>query len=151
MRAYRLADNKIAANAGWDDELLKIELDSLTSVDIDFDVDLTGFSTTEVDLILGNDVVPSSGDEVIPNPSPGNAVSRPGDIFCLRTHRVIVGDCRNPEVIDQLMDGAQARVVISDPPYNVRVAGHISGLGKNQHREFIMASGEMTPGYSSKA
>ena len=144
VRTYRLADNKIAANAGWDDELLRIELDFLTSIDIDFKVDLTGFSTTEVDLLLGNDVVPSSDDDVIELSEPSTPVSQPSDIWCLKRHRVTAGDCRNPDTIDKLMNGELASMVLTDPPYNLKIDGVVSGLGKTKHREFPMASGELS-------
>jgi len=144
VRAYRLADNKIASNAGWNDDLLRIELDFLTSIDIDFSVDLTGFATTEVDLLLGNDIVPSSDDDVIELSEPSTPVSQPGDIWCLKRHRVIAGDCRNPDTIDQLMNGELASMVLTDPPYNLKIDGVVSGLGKTKHREFPVASGELS-------
>ena len=144
VRAYRLADNKIAENAGWNDDLLRIELDFLTSIDIDFQVDLTGFSTTEVDLRLGSDIIPSSDDDVIELSEPSTPVSQPGDIWCLNRHKVFTGDCRNPETIDQLMDGELASMVLSDPPYNLKIDGVVSGLGKTTHREFPVASGELS-------
>ena len=78
----------------------------LVNLDIDFDVDLTGFSTTEIDLILENDIVPSSDDDIVLPPDSENAISQPGDIYVLNDHRVICGDTRDPEIIDRLMDGA---------------------------------------------
>jgi len=145
VRAYRLADNKIAENAGWNDDLLRIELEFLASIEIDFNVDLTGFSTTEVDLLLGNDIVPSSDDDdVIELSEPSTPVSQPGDIWCLKRHKVAAGDCRNPDTIDQLMDGEHASMVLSDPPYNLKIDGVVSGLGRTKHREFPVASGELS-------
>ena len=144
VRAYRLADNKIAANAGWDDELLRVEISFLASIEIDFNVDLTGFSTTEVDLLLGNDIVPPSDDDVIEQPEPTTPVSQPGDLWCLNRHKVAAGDCRNPDTIDQLKDGKLASMVLSDPPYNLKIDGVVSGLGKTTHREFPVASGELS-------
>lgn len=144
-RAYMLADNKLTDNAGWDEDLLRVELEYLTSVEIDFDVDFIGFSTPEIDLLVHSDSEPDTEEEIIPSPDPADAVSRSGDIWALGLNRLIVGDCRDPEVIDALMDGALARMVLTDPPYNVSV-GDISGLGKIQHREFAMASGEMSRG-----
>ena len=144
-RAYILADNRLAENAGWDEDLLKVELNFLTSVDIDFSVEDIGFSTTEVDLLLENDVVPSSDDDVPSVTVLGATVSQPGDLWVLGPNRIIVGDCRDENIIDELMAGAKAQMVLSDPPYNVQISGHVSGLGKVQHREFPLASGEMTP------
>ena len=144
-RAYMLADNKLAMNADWDNELLRVELESLMNANIDFSVDVTGFSTPEIDLLLHTDSVPEADEEHIPAPDPDNAVSRPGDFWVLNHHQVIVGDSRDAEIIDTLMDGNLARMVLTDAPYNVAIQGHVSGLGKNQHREFSMASGEMSP------
>jgi len=144
VRAFRIADNKIAANAGWDDDLLRVELDFLTSIDIDFNVDLTGFSTTEVDLLFGNDIIPSSDDDLVGLPESSTPVNQPGDIWCLKNHRVIAGDCRNPDTIDKLMNGELASMVLTDPPYNLKIDGVVSGLGKTKHREFPVASGELS-------
>jgi DNA modification methylase len=143
IRAYRLADNKICDNAGWDEDLLRIELEYLTSAEVDFSVDLTGFSTPEIDLLLHSDPVPKVEDEPLPAPDPANVVSGYGDTWYLRPHKVSVGDCRDTETIDTLMDGALAQMVLTDPPYNVAIQGHVSGLGKTRHREFPIASGEM--------
>lgn len=72
-------------------------------------------------------------------------MTRPGDIWQLGAHRIICGDTREPEIIDALMQGKAARIVFSDPPYNVRIDGHVCGSGSNRHWEFAMASGEMDP------
>ena len=144
-RAYILADNKLAENAGWNPDLLQVELEYLTNVDLDFDADLTGFSTTDIDLILGHDTATPTDDEITPPPSVSRTISRPGDIWFLDKNRVIVGDCRNSKTLDQLMGGAKASMVLTDPPYNVNIEGHVSGLGRHKHREFAMASGELTP------
>jgi hypothetical protein len=140
-----LADNKLALNAGWDEDLLRVELESLMNAEVDFTADITGFNTPEIDLLLHTDPVPEADEEQIPAPDPDNAISRPGDLWVLDRHQVIVGDCRDVGTIDTLMDGALARMVLTDAPYNVAIQGHVSGLGKNQHREFSMASGEMSP------
>ena len=144
-RAYMLADNKLVLNAGWDEDLLRVELEFLMNAEVDFTVDITGFNTPEIDLLLHTDPVPEADEEHIPAPDPDNAVSRPSDLWILDRHQIIVGDCRDAEAIDTLMDGTLARMVLTDAPYNVAIQGHVSGLGKNQHREFSMASGEMSP------
>ena len=144
-RAYMLADNKLVLNAGWDEDLLRVELEFLMNAEVDFTVDITGFNTPEIDLLLHTDPVPGADEEHIPAPDPDNAVSRPSDLWILDRHQIIVGDCRDAEAIDTLMDGTLARMVLTDAPYNVAIQGHVSGLGKNQHREFSMASGEMSP------
>jgi DNA modification methylase len=144
LRAYRLADNKIAENATWDDGLLRVELDFLMNPDFDFDVDLTGFSTPAIDLLLG-------ADQEIPDEPPrpdladtAVAVSRDGDIWQLGPPRVACGDSRDPALLDALMEGEKAAMVFTDPPYNVSIGGMVSGLGKHCHEEFKMASGEMS-------
>ena len=143
-RAYTLADNKIAENADWDEDLLRVELKYLTSFAIDFDVDLTGFSPAETDLLLGSTEFPHEENLVPEPPEAEDEITRPGDIWLLGPHKVICGDCRDPEVIDRLMGDANADMVFTDPPYNVRVDGHISGLGQHKHREFAMASDELS-------
>lgn len=145
IRAYRLADNKLALESDWDDGLVRVELELLASIDIDFELDVTGFSVTETDLILGADE-PLPEDEFVPViPSAEDVIVKQGDIWLLDNHHISCGDCRDPEVIDQLMKEVRATMVLTDPPFNVPINGHVSGLGKNQHGEFAMASGEMTP------
>ncbi|MER9606177.1 DNA methyltransferase [Mesorhizobium sp. M0243] len=147
-RAYILADNRIAEKAGWDKQILAIELQAL--VDLDFDVSLTGFDIPEVDLIISefspdNQDDEAEGDEAEHlKQSAGPAVTRPGDLFLLGDHRLLCGNALSAEHFDMLMQGEKASVCFTDPPYNVPIGGHVSGLGKTSHREFAMASGEMS-------
>lgn len=147
-RAYIVADNRIAEKAGWDKEILAIELQAL--VDLNFDVSLTGFEIPEVDLIIGefspdNQDDADEEDEVpLPDKAEGPAVARAGDLFRLGDHRLICGNALSAEVFATLMQGEKASVCFTDPPYNVPIGGHVTGLGKTQHREFAMASGEMS-------
>ena len=145
-RAYMIADNRLAESASWNEDLLKIELEFLSQVDIDVDVDLTGFEIPEIDMIIGNTDVSASEEPPLP-PMSGidDTVSGTGDVWQLGIHRVVCGDCRERAVIDRLMAGQKASMIITDPPYNVPIAGHVGGLGKTQHREFVMASGELSP------
>ena len=142
-RALRLADNKIALGAGWDVDLLKLELAELAVLNVDLAV--TGFSTGEIDVVLKGAADPD--DEVIP-PLPETPRTRPGDIWILGEHRVGCGDGREPAflraVIGQTVstEGAKVDAAFLDPPYNVRINGHANAKGR--HREFAMASGEMT-------
>jgi DNA modification methylase len=138
-----LADNRLQEHSSWSEELLRVELEYLTSLEIDFDVETLGFSVTEADLIIGGSQ-PEPADEDPPPPlRPETLVSRLGDVWQLECHRVICGDVLDLEVIARLMAGRAADMVLTDPPYNVPVAGHVSGLGRHQHGEFAMASGEM--------
>ena len=145
-RAYVLADNKLALNAGWDQDILALELQEL--IDMDFEVELTGFSLAEIDLTLDAarqaspnghnemaDIIPAIGEQ---------PVCRSGELWELERHRLLCGDARAPEDYGALMKGDDADIVFADPPYNVPIDGHVSGLGKVRHREFAMGAGEMT-------
>lgn len=146
-RAYILADNRIAEKAGWDRDILAIELAAL--VEFDFDVELTGFAIAEIDVILddarerGNGPTADNADD-IPILSDGPAITRPGDLWQLGPHRLICGDARDKDTLVALLGGEPVDLIFTDPPYNVAIEGHVSGLGRVKHREFAMASGEMT-------
>ena len=144
-RAYVLADNKLALNAGWDDDLLVAELGALISEDLDFDIGVTGFSIPEIDALMDTVAPEEPGDpadEDVPDAVPARV--QPGDVWQLGQHRLICGDARDPQVLDALMEGEAARMIFADPPYNVPIDGHVGNSGAIQHREFAMASGEMT-------
>ncbi len=145
-RAYILADNKLALNAGWDKELLSIELQAL--IDLDFDVTLTGFSLAEIDLTLdeareSDPETPAEPEDDVP-PLPENPVSRTGDLWLLGRHKLLCGDAREREDYKTLLGDEQVDMIFTDPPYNVPIDGHVSGLGSVRHREFAMAAGEMS-------
>lgn len=147
-RAYILADNRLAEKAGWDREILAIELQHLMAIDLDFDVSLTGFSMPEIDVLIEElTAKPAKADpgDVVPAIA-GPAVTRPGDLWHIGPHRLICGDATDARTYAQLLGGEQAQLVFTDPPYNVKIDGHVSGLGAVKHREFAMASGEMTEG-----
>ena len=146
IRAYVIADNRLAENAGWDPELLAIELQYLADLDLDFDVTITGFSMPEVDVLIGGLEAPTQKPDpadAVPEIA-GPAVTRLGDIWQIGPHRLICGDATAPETYARLLEGETAQMVFTDPPYNVPIAGHVSGLGKVKHREFACASGEMS-------
>jgi DNA modification methylase len=139
-RAYILADNKLAELAGWDRDLLRIQIEELDN--LEFDLGLTGFSIPEIEAILEPAVAPSDDD--VPEPLPGPPVSRPGDLWQLGPHKLYCGSALEVGSYEALMGSERAAVVFTDPPYNVKVKGHVSGNGKARHREFAMASGEMS-------
>lgn len=146
LRALALADNKIALNAGWDEDTLRIELGELCAMDLSFDLDITGFSTAEIDVIEGSrkaraDAALDEGADREPSPSP---VTVQGDVWLLGRHRLLCGDSRDGTCFARLMGQDRARMVLSDPPFNVPVDGHVCGAGAVHHREFAMASGEMS-------
>ena len=147
VRAYVIADNRLAENAGWDRALLGLELQYLTDLEIDFDVTVTGFDLPEIDLLIGELSVSADSDDpadAVFEVAAGPAISRPGDIWQIGSHRLICGDSTQIETYQQLLGTARAQMVFTDPPYNVPIAGHVGGLGSIQHREFAMASGEMS-------
>lgn len=116
-KALIIADNRIALNAGWDDELLKLELESLKAED--FDLDILGFDPTEIDDLLFADAEESSeADEAVPE-VPDDPVSKAGDLWVLGNHRVLCGDATVLTDIEKVMDGQLADMVFTDPPYNV--------------------------------
>ena len=139
-KALRLADNKIALNAGWDVEILKLELGDLSLPELDLDLSLTGFSPGEIDVVLGAGSDPD--DEVIPA-VPRTPRARVGDIWALGEHRIGCGDGRDLAFLRAVVGvGEMIDAAFLDPPYNVKINGHANAKGR--HREFAMASGEMT-------
>lgn len=144
-RAYVIADNRLAELAGWDNDLLALELSAVAELDGDFDLALTGFDVAEIEALLNS---LESGEQQEEGPvqidEQAPVVSRVGDMWQLGDHALICGDATDPEVYRRLLDQEKAQMVFTDPPYNVPVNGHICGLGKVQHDEFVMASGEMT-------
>jgi DNA modification methylase len=146
IRAYMLADNKLAEKAGWDREILAVELEDLQIAlpDIGLDAGITGFEPGEVDSIMldfANDR--ATAVDQIPDLEAA-AVARTNDLFVLGRHRLQVGDARDDHVYAQLMRGKTATMAFLDPPYNVKIDGHVGGRGRTKHREFVCASGEMT-------
>lgn len=144
-RAYVIADNKLALNAGWDEELLAEELSALMELDLDFDIAVTGFSIPEIDALIDGLRPEEPGapeDDLIRDEAPPRC--RPGDIWQLGRHRLICGNALDPTTVAALMDGEQAQMVFTDPPYNVPIDGHVGGSGVIKHREFAMAAGEMS-------
>jgi DNA modification methylase len=144
-RALALADNKLALNAGWNEEILAGELEFLSDVEIDVDVSITGFETVEIDSIIARTNQDNEPGEEPPEPTSGPAVSEPGDVWILGPHRVLCGNALDESAYAALMGTDRARMSFQDPPYNVPVDGHVSGLGKVRHREFPMAVGELSP------
>ncbi len=153
-RAYILADNKLALNVGWDEEILAIELQFLVGQAPELDISLTGFEVSEVDDLVEiggtrddsdprDDRLPAMGEAAA-------AVTAMADVWLLGDHRLVCGDARDAASYRLLMSSEgrieRAQMVFGDPPYNVPIDGHVCGLGNIRHREFVMASGEMSRG-----
>lgn len=143
-RAFRLADNKIALNAGWNVELLEADFKEMSALNLSFDLEITGFDTAEIDLLIDGSAKKDDPSDVVPPIEPA-AVTRLGDLWQLGEHLLLCADAREPAAYARLMRDERARLVFTDPPYNVPIDGHVGGLGAVKHREFAMASGEMTP------
>ena len=144
-RAYMLADNKFTDRSSWDDAALAVHLKELSELVLDFDIEDIGFELPEIDFrIQSLDAVDDAdlADEF--QLFPGFAVSRPSDLWLLGYHRLYCGSALETTAYDVLLDGAKAATVFTDPPYNVKIDGHACGSGAIKHREFAMASDEMT-------
>jgi DNA modification methylase len=145
-RAYILADNKLAENAGWDRELLALELQGLLEMDLDFEVTFTGFEMGEIDVLISDLDDGGAGDEAERVPQIDltlPAITELEDLWQLGRHRLLCTDATKPRAFERLMDGELADMVFTDPPYNVPIDGHVSGLGSVKHGDFAMATGEM--------
>jgi DNA modification methylase len=147
-RAFMIADNRLSEISTWDEQLLAETLRDLSLGDLDFSLEVTGFEMAEIDLRIESlNAAPKSEDDPADAPAAlptGPAVSRPGDLWTLGRHRVLCGNALDEAAYARLMNGKRAAMMFTDPPYNVPIAGHVSGLGAVQHREFAMASGEMS-------
>ena len=144
-RAYIIADNRLAACAGWDEDQLASELAAIASLDGELDLALTGFDGGALEKLLELAAAGPVGPDEVPEIDTSQpAVSRTGVVWIFGKHRLIVGDARDPAVFETLMAGEVAQMAITDPPYNVPVEGHVCGLGKVKHAEFAMASRKMS-------
>jgi DNA modification methylase len=145
-RAFAIADNRLAEIATWDDRLLGEQLHELSELELDFSLDVTGFEIGEIDLLIEGAAPQADPDDAVPRPQAGPAVCRPGDLWQLGPHRIYCGSAIEEDAYRVLMGEGRAAAVFTDPPYNVPIEGHVSGLGAIHHREFAMASGEMDKG-----
>jgi DNA modification methylase len=146
-KAYRIADNKLTENGEWDFDLLKIEFEDLCHLELDFNLDITGFDTADIDVMLDDSPKENKLDEkanAVPFIPEDEIISRLGDVWQLGKHRIICGNALEKESYSSLLQDQKASMVFTDPPYNVKVDGHVCGLGKIKHKEFSMASGEMS-------
>jgi hypothetical protein len=147
LRAYMIADNRLGELATWDEPRLGMVLLELSVLDLDFDLEVTGFDTGEIDLhIQGLETMtdPDPAD-VLPKPVGGSPTTQPGDAWHLGRHRILCASALHASSYDTLLGDERAQMVFADPPYNVPIPRHASGLGAVRHANFAMAVGEMTP------
>lgn len=146
-RAYVIADNKLAEQAGWDRAVLAVEFKSIIEIDADFDLTDIGFETGEIDVLFAEPMVLEESDEEDHEPEVDPErplITKRGDLWQLGVHRLGCGDALNRDDLVQLMGDEQATMVFTDVPYNLPIRGFVSGHGAVTHDEFAMASGEMT-------
>jgi DNA modification methylase len=128
-RAYIIADNKLALNAGWDDEMLRVEFAELTEAG--FDLDLTGFSLDEIGALQIEEIPPGLTDEDAVPDVPVTPVTVEGDVWLLGRHRLMCGDSTSIDAVERLMDGAKPDLIHTDPPYGMNAVTKSSVLKKN--------------------
>jgi DNA modification methylase len=143
-RAYMLADNKLTDRSSWDDEALALHLKELTDLALDFEIEAIGFEVPEIDLRIQSLDTTSEDTADTFEVAVGPVVSKPGDLWFLDSHRLYCGSALDLGAYDAVLGDQKAAAVFTDPPYNVKINGHASGKGRIDHREFPMASGEMT-------
>jgi hypothetical protein len=146
VKAYRLADNKLAENSTWDEGLLQIELAELIDLELagelSFDVHTIGFETAELDVML-TEAVSEDLEEFVEGPA-AEPICKVGETWVLGRHRIACLSALVASSFEQLLDGERPSLINTDPPFNVLVYGHVRSNGSKSHREFTMASGEMT-------
>lgn len=144
-QAFVIADNRLAELSDWNGDVLAAELEKLQVLNLGFEITDTGFEIAEIDLIIeeAREQKPDSADQEI-DIDRIEPVARRGDLWQLGRHRLFCGDALDRQSYEIALGALRAQMVFTDPPYNVKIGGHVSGLGKAQHREFAMASGEMS-------
>lgn len=144
IRAYVIADNRLAEKAGWDKDILAIEFQYLIALDNDFDITITGFEIPEIDFILQEAVNQPDKDEFVGIDQNVTAITQMGDLWKMGKHRVLCESALHGSSYETLVGNRRAQAVFIDPPYNVAIDGNVCGKGSVKHREFSMASGEMS-------
>jgi hypothetical protein len=140
VRALRLALNRLGEDGKWDEDKLRLEFETLIVLSPALELTSTGFETAEIDRLL---IVAGEDDEEALPPLPDVPVSGPGDLWRLGPHLLLCGNALEAGSYDALLGGEKVRLMFTDAPYNVPVAGHIRGKGRVRHEEFVMASGEL--------
>jgi DNA modification methylase len=144
IEMFKIAHNRFAEDAKWDDHGLALKLNTLSLGSPDLDLELTGFSWGEIDVRIEGLSVHSDDDQADLAAASDPEVTQMGDIWIAGRHRICCGNALESKVFKALLQSEQADMVFTDPPYNVRIDGHAIGNGRIRHREFGMASGEMS-------
>jgi hypothetical protein len=139
-RAYVIADNKLAENAGWDDDALRAEIEELARGG--YGLDVIGFDADELEALLNPPSTSQADPDEVPEP-PAIPVTRPGDVWLMDKHRIICGDSTDAETVAALLQGAKPHLMVTDPPYGVNVVGREGKIGgsvlaKNQRYEKVI-------------
>ena len=143
LRVLRLALNRLADDPVWDRDALRLEFSDLLEFDAQIDLEASGFEIGEIDGLLDDQGLDQEDD--LPQVETGiMPVSRLGDRWILGDHRLVCGDALRPESYAQVLGDDKGEMMFADPPYNVPVEGHVSGLGAVKHDNFAMASGELS-------
>ena len=144
LRMLRLALNRITDDSAWDREALGLEFSEILELAPQIDLEVSGFEMGEIDLLLDGRGVDQEDD--LPKIEHGTTpVTRAGDLWALGEHRLLCGDALQAETYARLLGTDKVEMMFADPPYNVPIEGHVSGLGKVKHANFAMASGELSP------
>ncbi|MDX2145201.1 MAG: DNA methyltransferase [Rhodospirillaceae bacterium] len=146
VRALRIAENKLGELSEWDQLTLKEEFTELSDLKLDFDLEITGFTFPEIEGVMNFDTVGKDlkEDETLPVDRSKSPISKNGDLWLLGQHKILCADALLAESYEKLLSNAKAQMVLTDPPYNCRIEGNVSGLGAVKHKDFVMASGELS-------
>ena len=143
LRVLRLALNRITEESAWDREALCLEFSDLLNLEPQIELEISGFETGEIDILLDGRGLDEE-DELPPIDAGATPVTRAGDLWVLGDHRLLCGDALHAESYARVLGTDKAQMMFADPPYNVPVDGHVSGLGAVKHADFAMASGELS-------
>jgi DNA modification methylase len=143
-KAFVIADNRLAELSAWDERKLALALKELSEIALSFDIEIIGFEAPEIDLRIQSLDPPEENDTDDVEVPEGKPVSRSGDLWRLGRNSILCASALETESYETLLAGEKAAAVFTDPPYNVRIDGHATGKGANKHREFPMASGDLT-------
>jgi hypothetical protein len=144
IRMLRITLNKLQEGTEWDTAALRLEFEEILSLEMDLDLTISGFEMAEIDLIFADESDEEDEPSIAEPDRDQPSIARLGDVFQCREHRILCGDARDQAAYDRLLGDERVRLTITDPPFNVAIQGHVSGKGQHHHREFVMASGEMS-------